>query len=267
MKYFIDFEATQFSEEIISVGCIREDGETFYSLVSPVEGKITPFITNLTGITAEMLQDAMSPDHVFESFFDWALANDETPDFFVWGNSDVDFLRHTFRRTESRKARMAIGYMAGSIIDYAKIFCKRVKADSCSLIKAYNGLVDAEKTQNHNALDDAVLLFEVYKAVDSMSVTDMKLKMQDIITVNKPVAAPVVKWNQMGFDKGTICIINGKNVAIQHFADMNEAVEWVLNNKINKDQRETVNLDTIRKNIKRAYSGGRYFGHNWRIVA
>ena len=95
MKYFIDFEATQFSEEIISVGCIREDGETFYSLVAPIEGKITPFITNLTGITAEMLQDAMSPDHVFESFYDWAFANDDTPDFFVWGNSDIDFLRHT----------------------------------------------------------------------------------------------------------------------------------------------------------------------------
>lgn len=29
MKYFIDFEATQFSQEIISVGCIREDGQTF----------------------------------------------------------------------------------------------------------------------------------------------------------------------------------------------------------------------------------------------
>ena len=98
MKYFIDFEATQFSEEVISVGCIREDGETFYSLVSPVEGKITPFITNLTGITAEMLQNAMSPDHVFDQFYDWAFNGDDTPDFFVWGSNDVDFLRHTFVR-------------------------------------------------------------------------------------------------------------------------------------------------------------------------
>lgn len=31
MKYFIDFEATQFSQEIISIGCIREDGQTFSS--------------------------------------------------------------------------------------------------------------------------------------------------------------------------------------------------------------------------------------------
>lgn len=54
MKYFIDFEATQFSQEIISIGCIREDGQTFYALVAPKKGKITPFITNLTGITAEI---------------------------------------------------------------------------------------------------------------------------------------------------------------------------------------------------------------------
>lgn len=37
MKYFIDFEATQFSREIISIGCIREDGQTFYALVAPKE--------------------------------------------------------------------------------------------------------------------------------------------------------------------------------------------------------------------------------------
>ena len=51
MKYFIDFEATQFSNEIISVGCVREDGETFYSLVNVQRNKITPFITDLTGIS------------------------------------------------------------------------------------------------------------------------------------------------------------------------------------------------------------------------
>ena len=50
MKYFIDFEATQFSEEIISVGCKREDGETFYALVRPVEGKIHIHSMNPVGV-------------------------------------------------------------------------------------------------------------------------------------------------------------------------------------------------------------------------
>lgn len=274
MNYFIDFEATQFSQEIISVGCVREDGETFYALVAPKDGKITPFITNLTGITAEMLQNAMSPDHVFESFYDWALANDDTPNFFVWGNSDVDFLRHTFRRTESRKARIAIGYIAGSIVDYAKIFCKRVKADRCSLIKAYNALIDGEKEQNHHALDDAVLLFEVYKEVSNMTVTDLQEKMSTVITIKKSkekkekVSQSVyIAWNKIGFPSGTICIINKHKEAIMHWANLEEAAQWIFNNKINETQKATVTLERVQAKINSAYScGAQYYGFNWRKV-
>lgn len=39
MKYYIDFEAAKHIEEIISVGAVREDGETFYSLVKPKDGE------------------------------------------------------------------------------------------------------------------------------------------------------------------------------------------------------------------------------------
>ena len=66
MKYFIDFEAMQFSNEIISVGCVSENGEKFYSLVQPKKAKkITDFITTLTGITYEDLDCAPSADKVF----------------------------------------------------------------------------------------------------------------------------------------------------------------------------------------------------------
>ena len=271
MKYFIDFEATQFSEEIISVGCVREDGETFYSLVAPVEGKITPFITNLTGITAEMLNTAMSPDHVFEMFYDWAFIADDTPDFFVWGNSDVDFLRHTFKRTTSRKARMAIGYMCGSATDYAKKFCKTIKADSCALIKAFNTLVDEEASQTHNALDDAVMLFQVYDIATNIPVSELKEKMVSVVSIKKTGAAAqekIIKWNEMGLEKGTICIINEKGKALQIFNCLEEAADWILNTKISEDQREKTNRDNVKKRIKNAYSGGhQYYSMTWRIVA
>lgn len=59
MKYFIDFEATENSNEIISVGCVDENGGEFYSLVQPHKiEKLTEFITDLTGITTEDLQNA-----------------------------------------------------------------------------------------------------------------------------------------------------------------------------------------------------------------
>lgn len=275
MKYFVDFEATQFSEEVISIGCVREDGETFYSLVAPVEGKITPFITNLTGITAEMLQDAMSPDRVFESFYDWVFRNEEIPDFFVWGNGDVNFLRHTFKRTQSQKARMAIGYIAGSISDYAKTFYEIIKTNNCSLIKAYNGLINDKKTQNHNALDDAVLLFEVYKTVAEMDNETIREKMSAVMPVKKAKVKKVtqlqpvyVAWDEMGFPSGTICVINKHQEAIMHWASLEEAAQWVFDNKVAKTQKAAVTLERIQKKIKGAYScGANYYAFNWRKIA
>ena len=59
MNFYVDFEATQFSERIISFGCVAEDGESFCSLVQPLSNwKITSFITELTGITDDMVKDA-----------------------------------------------------------------------------------------------------------------------------------------------------------------------------------------------------------------
>lgn len=268
MKYFIDFEATQFSEEIISVGCIREDGETFYSLVAPAKGKITPFITNLTGITKEMLDTAMNPDAVFEMFYDWAFINDDSPDFFVWGDSDVAFLKQTFKRTTSRKARMAIGYVCGSITNYAKKFCKTAKIENCSLIKAVNTLVNKDVVQTHNALDDAVMLCSVYNVVSNISVTELKEKMAFLASPKEEKKTEEkIKWTNMGLKKGTICIVNKKGEALQIFATLNEATDWILNNKISDAQRDATNKNRVLRKIQNAYNGGhQYFGFLWRIV-
>ncbi len=268
MKYFIDFEATQYSEEIISVGCVREDGETFYSLVRPVDSKITPFITNLTGITADMIEKAMSPDAVFELFYDWLLTDKEgMPDFFVWGNSDVDFLRHTFRRTTSMKARIAIGYVTGSIIDYAKKFCKKVKADSCALIKAYNALIDANAVQTHNALDDAMMLAKVYQYAESIPVTDLREKMANVIVkkANLKENAPKA-WNHCGFPSGTVCIVR-KKIPTMVFDNISDAATWLIDTKIQEDQKDKISHGNVQNKLSHAIASGKqYFGCNWRII-
>lgn len=268
MKYFIDFEATQYSEEIISVGCVREDGETFYSLVRPVDSKITPFITNLTGITADMIEKAMSPDAVFELFYDWLLTDKESiPDFFVWGNSDVDFLRHTFRRTTSMKARIAIGYVTGSIVDYAKKFCKKVKADSCSLIKAYNTLIDANAVQTHNALDDAMMLAKVYQSAENIPVTDLRERMANVVVkkVNPKEDAPKA-WNHCGFPSGTVCIVK-KKIPTMVFDNISDAATWLINTKIQEDQRDKISRGNVQNKLSHAIASGKqYFGCNWRLI-
>lgn len=86
MNYFIDFEATQFSNEIISIGCVSETNAKFSRMIY-TDKKITSFITNLTGITDEMNKAAPSLDDVFTLFFYWILEhNDGTPCrfFLLW---------------------------------------------------------------------------------------------------------------------------------------------------------------------------------------
>ena len=70
MLYFIDFEASQFTQEIISIGCVCETEQTFYSLVH-TRHKIGNFIQELTGITQAEVNSAPTPDEVFLQFFKW----------------------------------------------------------------------------------------------------------------------------------------------------------------------------------------------------
>ena len=90
MNYFIDFEATQFSNEIISIGCVNQDGENFASMVY-TDKKITPFITNLTGITDKINKEAPSLDDVFTNFFYWVLEHNDGTScrFYCYGSTDL----------------------------------------------------------------------------------------------------------------------------------------------------------------------------------
>lgn len=279
MKYYIDFEATQFSEEIISVGCVREDEETFYMLVAPSEGKITPFITNLTGITKEMLEVAATPDAVFEAFYDWVFTKDNLPEFYVWGDSDVGFIQHTFKKTISLKARIALGYMAGGIHNAEKKFHKDIKVDSCALIKAYNTLIDPTYEQNHNALDDAMMLYKVCKYQYSISIEELREKMKDYVAeraannakkqqsnIKKQQQPIVQKWNSMGFASGTVCTVNKKGAVISSFSSLEEAAQWIIDTKANFGPLGT--KERIMTKIKNSYTYGKpYFTLNWRHVA
>lgn len=268
MKYFIDFEATQFSEEIISVGCVNENGDTFYSLVRPTNSKISPFITNLTGITKEMIEKAMTPDAVFEKLYHWIFASgvNSFPEFYVWGNSDIRFLRNTFKKTTSLEGRFAIGYMCGSISDFAQTFCERIEANGCSLIKAYNYLIDGSAIQTHNALDDACMLAKIYQKTYKIPIEKLREITSDISNTN-PIPPVRLKWNQCGFPIGTICIVKSKKYPLFHFANIDEAVNWLIDNKIQEDQKAFINKDNMKFKVKKAYSNGKpYFGYSWRYV-
>ena len=95
MDFYLDFEATRFSNRIISVGCSARNCSTFSSLVKPPKGdKVDKFIEELTGITNEMLEEAPTADEVFSELFDFISdnSNGNKPTYYVYGNCDIDFL-------------------------------------------------------------------------------------------------------------------------------------------------------------------------------
>lgn len=264
MNYYVDFEATQYAGEIISIGCIREDGETFYSLVAPVNSKITPFITNLTGITKEMLEAALDPTAVFDSFYDWVWKDDDLPTFYTWGITDIDFIRRTFYRTNSKKARTILGYMSGGIKDLSDKFCKSIKVKSCALVKAYNNLFDSNYVQTHNSLDDAVMLWDVANQMGISSTEELRLKMQNFIKErekNNCVDRNSIRANSRETEVlknladcdlpvGTVCITK-KGKLFKQFVSFTEAAAWTLENVFTEKGRKDVALESIERGIKR----------------
>lgn len=168
MKYFIDLEATQFSNEIISIGCVREDGETFYSLVNVAKNKMTNFITELTGITKEDVSTAPSSDEVFTKFYDWLVPDESKVQFFCYGNADLGFIRRNLNKATTVKAQMALSVLALHLVDYSKCVERHfglIKSISLKKVLAYYRQV-AEVEQNHNALEDALFLKEIYDRIN-----------------------------------------------------------------------------------------------------
>ena len=171
MKYFIDFEASQYTQEIISVGCVAETGETFYSLVH-TNRPVGKFVSNLTGLTQADIDTAPKPDVVFTAFAQWIDKTNTAKrpvQFLCYGNADTTFALNTLKHIAlSFSAQSILSIIAVNLVDYSE----NVKtafglSKHISLLKVaqfYRGNDSIEQT--HNALDDAKMLKYVY---DNMS--------------------------------------------------------------------------------------------------
>jgi len=164
MNFYLDFEATQFSERIISIGCVAENGMTFNSLVNPGKGeKITGFITRLTGITQTMVDNAASADNVFVSFANWVVemalgAEDPHPKYYVYGDNDADFLQHTINHMTNPMAISFATSIKALMTDYSKTVKQHFGIGQVGLNRVYQLLKDEEHVQVHDALEDAMML-------------------------------------------------------------------------------------------------------------
>jgi inhibitor of KinA sporulation pathway (predicted exonuclease) len=170
MLYFIDFEASQFTQEIISIGCVTENNQTFYSLVH-TRHKIGNFIQELTGIKQEEINNAPTPDEVFLKFFEWLQLTNPTGQklqFICYGNLDTVFAEHTLKNIQKfYLAQAALSLIALHTIDYS------VSVKNYFGLNKHIGLAKVAQflqpetiiIQTHNALDDAIMLKQVYECI------------------------------------------------------------------------------------------------------
>lgn len=171
MKYFIDFEASQYTQEIISVGCVSETGETFYSLVN-TKHPVGKFVSSLTGLNQDDIKLAPKPDVVFTAFYQWIVKTNPTNrpiQFICYGNADTGFAINTLKHiTLSYQAQCILSIIALSLTDYSETVKTAFGLTKhISLLKVAQYFSNVELIQNHNALDDAKLLKFVYDNVQT----------------------------------------------------------------------------------------------------
>ena len=255
MKYFIDFEATQFSGEIISIGCVDENGREFYSLVKPANpGEMTEFIVNLTGIRPEALAGAPSADRVFADFLDW-LAQNEAVEFFCYGDSDAYFLKRTLPHVNSFRAQLGLSVIHTALTDYSAVIKKLFALKHSIALKKVVSYYRGESVeQNHNSLADALLLKEIYEQSQAQP---------------EPEVSPFPEY-QKGADlpkiqKRVIAVSGGMR---KEFSSFGKAADWVMSEYMNMGDIVTdkTKSKVCSRIINAAEKDKRYCGYSWQIT-
>ena len=255
MNFYIDFEATQPEGEIISVGVVSDNGNKFYSLVKPQFSKVSKYITDMTGLTNEMLEEAKDLNSVMFNLYFWCQIQEYYKSnwhFYSYGDNDVDFLKSSLRNVHDDSALVITSLMIATMKDYSTIVREYFRG-TVSLIKAYNYLKDLEDEQNHNALEDAKMLAEVFA----------KTANKEPLTANPFVEKQIVNYT---FPSGKFfCKGVGKNSKEKAFYNIQEAIEWLISTKIRADAREAVHRDKMAVKIMKAIKKkDTYMGYKWR---
>ena len=242
MNFYIDFESTQPEQEIISVGAYSDDEKPFYNLVKPQFSQVSKYISDMTGITNELLEDKFDLDTVFDALYEWCYL--QQPDltkwnFYSYGDADVDFIKHSMCNIKSEKALVIASIMIATMKDYSKEVTKYFCGNT-SLIKAFNYLKHLEDKQKHNALEDAKMLADVFARTHD----------KEPLSKN-----PFVEMasNEYTFPSGKFyCKSTGKNAKEREFYNIHEAMDWLINLRIAQKDREIIRRDKMATKIMKA---------------
>lgn len=173
---YLDLEMNQIKNgrgEVISIGAIKVINgniiDAFHESVKPSSNReLDPYITVLTGITTEDIDDAEYFYVVFEKFMLWA----ENEISFCYGAADKNSLVFSLRRESQRfkysyKTRMRIDkYIKNNIIDLGP-YIWGIDNDNyympLSEIADRKVNLDIDLRKVHNPVYDSFLLFKIHE--------------------------------------------------------------------------------------------------------
>ena len=257
MNFYVDFEATQPEQEIISIGVYSDNEESFYALVKPQFSTVSKYITDMTGITNEMLETAESLDLVLKRLYIWCYEQENSLmnwHLYSYGDGDIEFLKNSMRNIKTETSLVIASIMIATMKDYSQNVTKYFRGTT-SLIKAFNYLKSLENKQRHNALEDAKMLADVF----------MKINEKEPLNKNPFVEMAIAEGNYTFPSGRFFCKGKGKSAKEREFGCIQEAIEWVINTNIAKDSRDAVRRDKMATKIMKAIRKNEcYMNYKWR---
>lgn len=153
--------------EIIQIGAIKLDKDhneiaRFNRFVKPlIYEKISPFISELTGITSELLQTEEHFHEVYESFIEFVGSNDVA--FCIWGMSDIKELYRNVRYHQLDNSLLSRKYI--NLQPYASKHLGMSSKKMIRLQSVVEALNIPMEENFHNALSDAYYTAEIFKKI------------------------------------------------------------------------------------------------------
>lgn len=165
-------KGTRYPFEIIQIGAIKLDKEfntidTFDHYVKPtIYSEISPFVTELTGITTDQLHAEEPFSKIYDSFLEFIGGLDSV--FCIWGTSDI---KELFRNAEYHELNNML--LPKNYINLQPYVSKHLNLPAKDLLRlkhAVEALGLRLSFPFHNAFHDAYYTSEIFKKIYNSSI-------------------------------------------------------------------------------------------------
>lgn len=259
MNFYLDFEATQYTSRIISIGCVDDLGNTFKTLVGlKKKDDVGKYVTQLTGITEEMLATAPSADEAFNLFYNWVRERSDggAPKYFCYGDADVSFIKNTIKIMSDFQAITFATSICTLMEDYALFVREYLQSQQIALKKVVALVQHSDEViQSHDALEDAEMLrLVVNKLQTNVPAVSPQLPILSVIsepsvkyvppipqapmsTLGEPINYKVKCWSKEN---------------VYYFKSFRNAALWVMERNANKVPLTEKTINRVINRIRKA---------------